>query len=221
MTMKEHLLNVQGLEGNEVKDTVEAVKPDYAEAKREYKRNKEIIKDRFKEQEKETKKFLKDMNIEPVKEILDESLFEDIEYEEVDDTDFDDGIYYKNNRGPLADIIQQALTLGERVYKMGEKGVPTPTKIDGLHIENMGINYEGNKNYIKAYLENEEQEKGAIDIAKRYKRDFEIGEDKYVKGSGKYIKIYLKDEDFEGNYKEPGIKTKDTYTKRTNIRKAV
>lgn len=209
MILNEELLEVNGLEGEEVKDTIEAVKPDYAAARNEYIKNKKNIKDRFKDQIKDTKKFLKDMDVKPIKGILDENLFEAAVEVEEESTLTPGDIYYPKTRDPLADIIQAELSDGEYAYKVSKSGNLSPANVNGIGIDynDIGVDSDSNGYFVKAYV-TEDKTDDAVNIAKKYGKDYELGEDKFVSGNGKYIKIYVDEEDFDKPYFDPNAKIK-------------
>ena len=65
-----------------------------------------------------------------------------------------DDIIYKNKRECLADIIQQDLTSGEWVYKVGKNGnlVATPAPSLNLDIEEVGVNVDEKGEFINAWM---------------------------------------------------------------------
>lgn len=226
--LNEELLRVDGLEEKEklAKEPVEAVDPSYNDAINSHKKLKKTLDDRFKEQDKETEKFVKDnsktdLKVKGTKEMkklkLSESLFEDyivespvldkpeLTYTEVPDDEED--IYYKKKRQPLADIIMRDLTSGEVVYRLSN-GKYTPTHRPALNLDeyDIGANSDEYGEYISARVENESDLPKIAAIAKRYGKEFRTSFDNYAVGP-KYVgKIYIDYEDWDKPYFDPDVK---------------
>lgn len=137
---------------------------------------------------------------------LDEDVEEDVIDEAIATTD---DIIYRNKRKPLVDIIQDELTWGEEVYKLNAKGKLIPTFAPSLNLDEneVGIDIDDKGEFIRAWLDEKDLPK-AIEIAKKYNKEYKTGFDKYVKGNNNYIKIYITEEDWDQPYFDPNVKTR-------------
>lgn len=133
-----------------------------------------------------------------------EEVFEDLNESE------DDKIYYKKKRGSLVDIIEDELGRGEVVYKLGASGKYNPTHAPSLNIDQylIGGGTDEKGEYISAWLP-ENKIDDAVAIAKKYNKEYKLGKDKYVKGDNDFIRIYIDESDWEGNYVDPNVPTLD------------
>lgn len=120
----------------------------------------------------------------------------------------DTKIYYKKKRGPLVDIIEKELGSGEVVYKLGSSGKYNPTHAPSLNIDEylIGGGSDEKGDYISAWIP-ENKIDDAVAIANKYNKEYKLGHDKYVRGDKDFIRIYIDDEDWEGNYIDPNVPT--------------
>ena len=117
-------------------------------------------------------------------------------------------VVYKSKRGPLADIIMKELGRGEIVYKLGNAGKYNPTNGPSLNVdeESIGIGDDENGQYISAWIP-ESKKEAAVKIAQKYNKKYKLGRSKYVSGDKDYIRIYISEEDWDGNYTDPNVPT--------------
>ena len=47
----------------------------------------------------------------------------------------------------------------------------------------------------------------AVAIAKKNNKEYKLGHDKYVRGDKDFIRIYIDESDWEGNYVDPNVPT--------------
>ena len=88
------------------------------------------------------------------------------------------------------------------------KGKPIPTFAPSLNLDEyeVGVNVDDKGEFVIAWV-NEETLPKAIEIAKKYNKEYETGVDNYVKGNNQYVKIYITDEDWDQPYFDPNVKT--------------
>ena len=131
-----------------------------------------------------------------------ENVFEAVE------TPVDTKIYYKKKRGPLVTIIEDELGSGEVVYKLGKSGKYNPTHAPSLNIDRylIGGGTDEKGEYISAWIP-ENKIDDAVAIAKKYNKEYKLGHDKYVRGDKDFIRIYIDESDWEGNYVDPNVPT--------------
>lgn len=131
-----------------------------------------------------------------------ENVFEAVE------TPADTKIYYKKKRGPLVAIIEDELGSGEVVYKLGKSGKYNPTHAPSLNIDRylIGGGTDEKGEYISAWIP-ENKIDDAVAIAKKYNKEYKLGHDKYVRGDKDFIRIYIDESDWEGNYVDPNVPT--------------
>lgn len=131
-----------------------------------------------------------------------ENVFEAVE------TPVDTKIYYKKKRGPLVAIIEDELGSGEVVYKLGKSGKYNPTHAPSLNIDRylIGGGTDEKGEYISAWIP-ENKIDDAVAIAKKYNKEYKLGHDKYVRGDKDFIRIYIDESDWEGNYVDPNVPT--------------
>lgn len=125
---------------------------------------------------------------------------------------------YKKKREPLADIIQQELTDGEWGYVESPDGRITPTNMPSANYlpDNVGVAWDKNdKCVIRVWGADEAELQPAVDIAKKYGKEYTIAVDKYAQGDKKtYIHIYIdEDKDFDEPYFNPNDPVVDTSKK--------
>lgn len=106
----------------------------------------------------------------------------------------------KKKRDPLADIIQDELTIGEYGYRRTKNGtyVPANGPSVGIDVYDIGVDSDDKGYFIVANVADEDKANKVIEIANKYSRD-------YVKEKGDSkrpyrIKIYMKEEDFDQPY---------------------
>ena len=106
----------------------------------------------------------------------------------------------KKKRDPLADIIQDELTIGEYGYRRTKNGtyVPANGPSVGLDVYDIGVDSDDKGYFIVANVANEDKVNKVIEVANKYSRN-------YVKEKGDSkrpyrIKIYMKEEDFDQPY---------------------
>ena len=117
--------------------------------------------------------------------------------------------YYHKKRAPLFDIIQLELTDGERVYKVSN-GKYIPTKAPSLNLDIRDVSYstDNKGDYLGAWVPDEATQDKVVEMAKKYHRDYKKGYDKYVADKNKYyVRIYLKDTDYDEPYYDPDVPT--------------
>ena len=116
---------------------------------------------------------------------------------------------YKAKRDPLADIIQDELTGGETVYRMGDDGKIRPTFAPSLNLnyEDTGASSDENGDYIIAWVADESLVKQVEDIGHKYGKEVKTGYDKNVSNTPHWVKIYIDDEDWDEPYFDPNVKT--------------
>ena len=115
--------------------------------------------------------------------------------------------FYQQTRMPLYDVIQCELTVGERGYAKSKKtGAIKPRRLPSLNydIERLGVGDNEKGDYIYLTGKDEADLQPAVEAIKKYNREYEITQDKWVRGPFKYqLRIYLKDEDFYEPYVDP------------------
>lgn len=124
------------------------------------------------------------------------------ECEELNEESAEDAPIFKpkKKRDPLADIIQDELTIGEYGYRKTKNGtyVPANGPSVGLDVYDIGVDSDDKGYFIVANVANEDKVNKVIEVANKYSRD-------YVKEKGDSkrpyrIKIYMKEEDFDQPY---------------------
>lgn len=137
---------------------------------------------------------------------LDEDVEEDVVDEAVATTN---EIVYRTKRNCLADIIQDELTNGEEVYKLNAKGTLVPTWAPSLNLDEyeVGVDVDDKGEFIRAWMDEADLPK-AIEIAKKYNKEYKTGVDAHVRGRNNYIKIYITEEDWDQPYFDPNVKTR-------------
>lgn len=136
-----------------------------------------------------------------------ETVMEGVQKGLVEDKEPD--FYYHKKREPLFDIIQLELTDGERVYKVSN-GKYIPTKAPSLNLDIKDVSYstDNKGDYLGAWVPDEATQDKVVEIAKKYHRDYKKGYDKYVADKNKYyVRIYLKDTDYDEPYYDPDVPT--------------
>lgn len=228
--MNEDLIRDNNIDRKVNKEAQAVVPPDYKQAVEDHEEVKKNLEKDFKEQDKEMKDFIKKNHDRKVK--LDESLFdeydedeeEDFEEEEFEDEDSEDevddevdfieakkDVFYKKRREPLADIIQMDLTTGEPLYKLNDKGNYTVKKDPyalNLDVYQVGVNSDEKGDFIKAYVPDEETAIKVERIGEYYDRETKRGQNSGIRGNDIWVKIYLKDEDWEGHYVDTRVKVR-------------
>lgn len=129
---------------------------------------------------------------------------------------------YKKKREPLADIIQQELTDGEWGYVESPDGRITPTNMPSANYlpDHVGIAWDKeDRCAICVWGASEAELQAAVDIAKKYGKEYKLGFDKYVAGDKKhYIYIYVdEDKDFDEPYFNPNDPVVDTSKKSKKV----
>ena len=129
---------------------------------------------------------------------------------------------YKKKREPLADIIQQELTDGEWGYVESPDGRITPTNMPSANYlpDHVGIAWDKeDRCAICVWGSSEAELQAAVDIAKKYGKEYKLGFDKYVAGDKKhYIYIYVdEDKDFDEPYFNPNDPVVDTSKKSKKV----
>ena len=228
--LNEELLRIEDIENSEAED-LNSSDLIFNAANKEYNDIKDNLEKDFKDQTKITNDFMKDVDrrdlklkgtSEMKKLKLSEDLFPSVNAptQKVRDRrtirDTSRTIYYKNKRNSLAELIEDELTLGETVYIPNEQGtalIATVTPSMQLDPEEVGTNVDENgKEYIIAWM-TEDRLPEAINIAKKYNKEYVTGKDKYVRGANSYIKIYVTDADWEGPYVDPNVLTRKDFKK--------
>ena len=129
---------------------------------------------------------------------------------------------YKKKREPLADIIQQELTDGEWGYVESPDGRITPTNMPSANYlpDHVGVAWDNNDRcVIRVWGSDEAELQAAVDIAKKYDKEYLLGVDKYARGNKKhYIHIYIdEDKDFDEPYFNPNDPVVDTTGKSKKV----
>lgn len=116
---------------------------------------------------------------------------------------------YKAKRDPLVDIIQDELTSGETVYRMGDDGKLRPTFAPSLNInyEDIGAASDSYGEYVIANVADEAMVKQVEAIGHKYGKEVKNGYDKYVSDTPYWVKIYINDADWDEPYVDPNVKT--------------
>lgn len=123
--------------------------------------------------------------------------------------EFSTDYIYRAKRDPLADIIQDELTRGETVYRMGDDGKIRPTWAPSLNLnyEDTGASSDENGDYIIAWVADEGLVKQVEAIGHKYGKEVKTGYDKNVGATPYWVKIYINDEDWDEPYFDPNVKT--------------
>lgn len=118
-------------------------------------------------------------------------------------------LVYKQKRGSLAEIIQVELTEGEWGYVENPDGSTSPTRLPSANYldDKIGVVFGRDDSCsIRIWAKDEEALQPAVDIAKKYGKDYKVGSDKYVQSEDKfYCDIFLTEEDWEGHYFDPNV----------------
>lgn len=118
-------------------------------------------------------------------------------------------LVYKQKRDSLAEIIQVELTEGEWGYVENPDGSTSPTRLPSANYldDKIGVVFGRDDSCsIRIWAKDEEALQPAVDIAKKYGKDYKVGSDKYVQSEDKfYCDIFLTEEDWEGHYFDPNV----------------
>ena len=119
-------------------------------------------------------------------------------------------LYYKSKRGPLSDIIQDELTSGEVVYSKSESGSWIPTFAPSMNLpeEHVGMMYDDSGNIcIETKVGDHTTASEIENIGHKYnKKVTTSGPISWAEKDKQYIvRIYLDEEDFDGNYVDPEV----------------
>lgn len=114
--------------------------------------------------------------------------------------------YVYAKREPLAYVIEAELTSGEICY-LDKNGKVTQSVMPhkDYPVSQVSVQWdEWEMPYIKVWGPSKRYFEKAIEVAKKYGKDYEIHEEKYVKGPRKYwLEIIVNDEDTEEPYVDP------------------
>jgi hypothetical protein len=118
--------------------------------------------------------------------------------------------YYKKKRGSLVDVICDELTYGETVYIWSDtlnKYIPTEAPSLLISEYNVATNWDDDgNNYIEAQVESAEVQEKVVELAKKFGKRFSTNYSKYAGAGREYqVKIYIEEEDFDGNYFDPNV----------------
>lgn len=138
-------------------------------------------------------------------------------------------LVYKQKRDSLAEIIQVELTEGEWGYVENPDGSISPTRLPSANYldDKIGVVFgRDDSASIRVWAVDSESLQPAVDIAKKYGKDYKIGSDKYIKSEDKfYCDIFLNEADWDGHYFDPNVpvaKTdKASKKKNENIEESV
>lgn len=118
-------------------------------------------------------------------------------------------LVYKQKRDSLAEIIQVELTEGEWGYVENPDGSTSPTRLPSANYldDKIGVVFGRDDSCsIRVWAKDEEALQPAVDIAKKYGKDYKVGSDKYIKSEDKfYCDIFLTEEDWDGHYFDPNV----------------
>lgn len=125
------------------------------------------------------------------------------------DQEFSTEYIYRAKRDPLVDIIQDDLTSGETVYRMGEDGKLRPTFAPSLNIsyEDIGASSDSYGEYVIAWVATEDMVKQVENVGHKYNKEVKTGYNKDVSDTPYWVKIYVDNADWDDPYVDPNVKT--------------
>ena len=117
--------------------------------------------------------------------------------------------YYKKKRGSLVDVICDELTFGEEVYTLSPTGKFIPTTAPSLLLDEYQVSTswdDDGQYFILAQVGDSEMQSKVIEVAKKYGKDFTSKFSPYSQPGYQYqVKIFVAEEDFDGNYFDPNV----------------
>lgn len=117
--------------------------------------------------------------------------------------------YYKKKRGSLVDVICDELTLGEEVYALSPSGKFFPTTAPSLLLDEYQVSTswdEDGQHFILVQVGDVEMQTKVTEVAKKYGKTFLTKFSHYSHPGYQYhIKIFIAEDDFDGNYFDPNV----------------